>query len=195
MKGIVMAQNDTNPTVHQFIERLGLKMTASPLAKRSGPTDDWHKFASHWECVITNPRGYTMRVEYSMGSAHRRWKPKHGIEAYGLSEHDRKRFQYKPGGPVPYLLLSQKTIWSEEVIARHTEPVAPTLADVLDCLASDASGFDAADCFATWAAEYGYSDDSIKARDTYEACGAEAKRLRALLGEEYETLLYKTERL
>jgi hypothetical protein len=144
MKGIVMAQNDTNPTVHQFIERLGLKMTASPLAKRSGPTDDWHKFASHWECVITNPRGYTMRVEYSMGPAHK---------------------------------------------------VPPTLADVLDCLASDASGFDAADCFATWAAEFGYSDDSIKARDTYEACGAETKLLRALLGEDYETLLYKTERL
>ena len=47
----------------------------------------------------------------------------------------------------------------------HT--VAPTTADVLDCLASDASGFENARSFEEWASEYGYDVDSRKAFRTY----------------------------
>src|SRR5262245_1458008 len=36
----------------------------------------------------------------------------------------------------------------------------PTLADVLDCLASDASGFENAGDFTSWCSEYGYDSDS-----------------------------------
>jgi len=76
----------------------------------------------------------------------------------------------------------------------HKKP--PTLADVLDCLASDASGVDNAQSFEDWASEYGYDTDSRKAERTYRICEGQAQKLKALLGQDaYNQLLYSTERL
>jgi hypothetical protein len=76
----------------------------------------------------------------------------------------------------------------------HKKP--PTLADVLDCLASDASGVDNAQSFEDWASEYGYGTDSRKAERTYRICEEQAQKLKALLGQDaYNQLLYSTERL
>ena len=76
----------------------------------------------------------------------------------------------------------------------HKEP--PTLAEVLDCLASDASGVDNAQSFEDWASEYGYDTDSRKAECTYRICEKQAQELKALLGRDaYNQLLYGTERL
>lgn len=73
----------------------------------------------------------------------------------------------------------------------------PTLADVLDCLASDASTVTSAlRGFEEWANELGYDTDSRKAYAVYEACQAQAAQLERLLGADaFESLLYKTERL
>jgi hypothetical protein len=72
----------------------------------------------------------------------------------------------------------------------------PTLAEVLDCLASDARGIENARLFEDWANEYGYDTDSRKAEKTYRICQIQAKNLRNLLGRDaYKTLLYHTERL
>jgi hypothetical protein len=71
----------------------------------------------------------------------------------------------------------------------------PTAADVLDCLASDASSVDQ-NSFEDWCAEMGSDPDSRRAERTYKACAQSAKRLRQLLGDSaYETLVYHTERL
>ena len=76
----------------------------------------------------------------------------------------------------------------------HTEN--PTLADVLDCLASDAGGYENARSFDDWAAEYGYDTDSRKAEKTFRAIKRQAEQLKRTIGAEaYEELLYKTERL
>ena len=76
----------------------------------------------------------------------------------------------------------------------HKKP--PTLAEVLDCLASDASGVDNAQSFEDWASEYGYDTDSRKAEKTYNICVQQAQELKALLGQDtYNQLLYGTERL
>ena len=76
----------------------------------------------------------------------------------------------------------------------HTKP--PTLAGVLDCLASDASGVDNAQSFEDWASEYGYDTDSRKAEKIYNICVQQAQELKALLGQDaYDQLLYETERL
>jgi len=76
----------------------------------------------------------------------------------------------------------------------HTK--APTLAEVLDCLASDASGIENALSFEDWANEYGCDTDSRKAEKTYHICQEQAEDLRNLLGRDaYKTLLYHTERL
>lgn len=77
----------------------------------------------------------------------------------------------------------------------HTEP--PTLADVLDCLASDAAGYNqAGGQFEEWCSEYGYDSDSRKAEKTFRAVQQQARDLKALLGNDaYEELLFQTERL
>lgn len=72
----------------------------------------------------------------------------------------------------------------------------PTAADVLDCLASDASGYDNARNFEDWASEYGYDTDSRKAYGTYQILGEQAKQLRQWLGNAaYTQLTEQTERL
>jgi hypothetical protein len=72
----------------------------------------------------------------------------------------------------------------------------PELADVLYCLASDASGYENARDFADWCSEYGYDTDSRRAERTFRAVERQAKRLRSVLGESaYNTLLWDTERL
>ena len=76
----------------------------------------------------------------------------------------------------------------------HKKP--PTLAEVLDCLASDASGVDNAQSFEAWASEYGYDTDSRKAEKTYNICVQQAQELKILLGQDaYNQLLNGTERL
>ena len=72
----------------------------------------------------------------------------------------------------------------------------PTADEVLDCLASDASGVDNARGFEDWASEYGYDTDSRKAEKIYKQCGKQAEKLKNLLGPAtYQELLYETERL
>jgi len=72
----------------------------------------------------------------------------------------------------------------------------PELRDVLDCLASDAAGYENARSFGEWAEEYGYDPDSRKAERTYRTIARQATRLRAFLGDSaYDTLLWHTERL
>lgn len=71
----------------------------------------------------------------------------------------------------------------------------PTAADVLDCLASDASGYQNAVGFTGWAEDYGYDTDSRKAERIYFQIEAQAVQLRELLGlEPYERLLWNIER-
>lgn len=57
-----------------------------------------------------------------------------------------------------------------------TKPKKPKVADVLHSLIMDASAAD--ENFHDWCANYGYSDDSIKAMNTYKVCLETAQALR-----------------
>lgn len=59
----------------------------------------------------------------------------------------------------------------------------PELVDVLHCFLTDASVLDCRD-FADWAGDMGMDTDSIKARNTYDACVADALKLRGAIGEQ-----------
>jgi hypothetical protein len=73
--------------------------------------------------------------------------------------------------------------------------VEPGAGEVLDCLASDASGVVNARGFEDWCDDYGYDHDSRKAERTFRTIERQAASLRRLLGEEaYEALLWNTER-
>jgi hypothetical protein len=75
----------------------------------------------------------------------------------------------------------------------------PKLEDVLDCLASDSSGYENVDSFEDWCQEYGYDTDSRQAVQIYHAVSEQAKQLEHFLAfaapEAYQELLYSTEKL
>lgn len=75
----------------------------------------------------------------------------------------------------------------------HTK--APTLADIIDCLASDASSFDNADSFEDWASDMGWDEDSRKAERCYRAVEKQRGELAELLtADQFDALLWHTER-
>jgi hypothetical protein len=71
----------------------------------------------------------------------------------------------------------------------------PRATDVLDCIASDAAGYENAQTFEDWASEYGYDTDSRKAERIYRSVKRQAEQLKRVIGEEaYEELLWNTAR-
>jgi hypothetical protein len=76
----------------------------------------------------------------------------------------------------------------------HTKP--PTLADVLDCLASDCSTVDSLGSFEEWAIHLGYDADSRKDEKLYKTIIKQARELKDFLGNgAYQELLFDVERL
>jgi hypothetical protein len=79
----------------------------------------------------------------------------------------------------------------------HTEP--PRADDVLDHLASDATGYLNARNAHEWATEYGYDTDEPKDRSRAERLyfnvGEQTEKLRAFLGDDFDALVWQTERL
>ena len=74
--------------------------------------------------------------------------------------------------------------------------IEPTADEVLDCLASDASGIENAGSFEDWCGECGCDTDSRKAEKIFKECEKQAERLRRFLGPDYyATLLWNIERL
>ena len=72
----------------------------------------------------------------------------------------------------------------------------PTMQQVLDCVASDAAGYEDSGSFEEWAMNYGYNPDSRKAEKIYRLVEQESRELRTFLGNEaYESLLRETERM
>ena len=61
----------------------------------------------------------------------------------------------------------------------------PEIDQVLHCLFMDAQC--GSESFDEFCANYGYSDDSLKALDTYRDCIESGKKLRLALGKDYQT--------
>ncbi len=81
----------------------------------------------------------------------------------------------------------------------HGKP--PTAVNVLDCLASDAVGYENAKDFADWLSEYGFDlnlDDEAQRRQyrrSYAATGKQVEGLQRILGDAaYDRLVWHTER-
>src|SRR5688572_11046040 len=61
----------------------------------------------------------------------------------------------------------------------------PSLADVLQCLALDATDYDGCRSFEDWCGDYGYDSDSRKAEATWRQVESQTRKLRVLLGRDY----------
>lgn len=66
--------------------------------------------------------------------------------------------------------------WTGSGLRKNGRPKCPKIADVLYTLFSDASAADYN--FSDWCSEFGYSDDSISALNTYKQCLEIATALR-----------------
>ncbi len=81
-----------------------------------------------------------------------------------------------------YALKANRNLVDKQLVAdasawiANRNKVRPPLADVIYSLLSDASGAD--ETFSDWCGNYGYSDDSIKAREIYDTCRDIASALR-----------------
>lgn len=89
------------------------------------------------------------------------------------------RMTLSMGGRELSTFLSTGTGWERE----------PNAYDLLECLISDASGWDQSRSFEEWAEDYGYDTDSRKAERIYKTIGTEAMRLKEFLGEAYSEAL------
>lgn len=59
---------------------------------------------------------------------------------------------------------------------KNNRPVHPKVADFMYCVMVDLDSVDMS--FTDWCANFGYSDDSLKALNTYQQCCENAKKLK-----------------
>jgi hypothetical protein len=62
----------------------------------------------------------------------------------------------------------------------------PSLAEVVDCLLTDARSLEGTTCFEDWARELGFSEDSRSAERTYHEVQRLTLRVKRFLGDRYE---------
>jgi hypothetical protein len=62
----------------------------------------------------------------------------------------------------------------------------PDPADVLSSLMLDASGYENAETFEEWAADYGFDADSRKAEALYKQVGTLTRKLKRFLGDDFD---------
>ena len=94
--------------------------------------------------------------------------------------------------PIPAQALAfnppRKGTLAYEALEKSRKPKFPQIADVLHALFMDA---DAADYnFIEWCDNYGYSNDSIKALNTYKECLDTAANLRRFFNKEQRDAIY-----
>ena len=79
----------------------------------------------------------------------------------------------------------------------HAEP--SNAAEILDVLAGDAAGYLNARNWHEWATEYGYDTDEPKDRSRaerlYFTIGEQTEKLQTFLGDDFDALVWQTERL
>lgn len=72
----------------------------------------------------------------------------------------------------------------------------PSTREILECMASDAAGYENSNSLEDWAIEYGYDPEFRRTETIYENVKKEAIDLETFLGKEaYDQLLWETEGL
>lgn len=87
---------------------------------------------------------------------------------------------YYCGHPINHKYNSAK----EVALKGFSKPVLPNVADLLSSLIIGAYALDVT--FEEWCSEFGFNNDSIKARDTYHASQQNGIRIKRVLGELFD---------
>lgn len=146
-------------------------------AKAIGDDRRWSDEASHFH--VSLQRGARVfGFEYSKGSGHRAWKKLARFhDAPGAVNRAQPPSHWLSKYP-PHERNGNVRAW----ILRNSEAPPPTLAEIIECLDSDAGVLGTT--FEDWCADFGYDPDSRKAEASYRACDEQAKRMLAVLSRE-----------
>ncbi len=143
----------------QVHDVLGFKLTAVCFDQGG------YNKPSRWKVVITCPTG-AVDSDYTMGSAHRRWKPR--SECSGLmrsiwaSQHQSKQDVGYQSKKLP------DNSWQVLEFNAFTEPNKPDLLDVMSNLLRDAQCGQLS--FEDFCSEMDYDSDRISHKEIWEAC-------------------------
>lgn len=129
-----------------------IKHIRTPIKVKS---EDWKETADQWMFIF--PLGLTFN--FFSGIGHRE------SNTYDKSEYQR-------------LKNAHLTDYGLEQFIKVSKPKKPKVEDLLYSLSSDSTAEEMS--FKQWAAEFGFSNDSISALQTYLACQENAEKLRKL---------------
>ena len=151
-------------------------------ARTDGGWKDGSDGASHWRATFGKDRA-AFSVEYSRGSAYRKWKK--GARFMLRGEPNLSPLPRTPGDA----LARARSGYVRALVMEQSVPVPPDAVDVVSALCMDAECYDGARDWRDFCVEFGYGDDSIRGRDAYYACERAAKYLRHTLGADYDAAL------
>lgn len=179
-------------TYEEFAAQHGVTIESHWLASRVDiPADQFSKLACHYQVTLTCNGRTIFNGPYSVGiGVIENWAKKNlGKIPPGYRPYGHFNLREALTNPLPYgKRYRDDSPYYEglrEMAAKHYRP---GVGEILECIASDAAGAD--ESFADWAANYGYSDDSIKAKAIWESCNAIRRTLRDGLGpEKYAQLI------
>lgn len=135
----------------EYLTRIGVTMTCRHLGQRKD-ADDWEH--DLWFVTLQRPGKADVTTEYRTGMGHR------------VADRSTPDF----------VRINPRSLATEQWVRDHAKPHAPQAAGVLHCLLMDASS--AEQNFYDWCDELGYNNDSLKARNTYDACCQILTKLR-----------------
>ena len=168
---------NTYPELTAYIENLGVAYQAQfvPMIQ---PQQTIKYPQLHWAITLTKG-GHTLTTSFMQGQAHiLGYKTFHTTPYATRQANEMYRKTCETG--ILYNHFSETFRWTRRSIGPKVQP-PPSLLDILYCLIQDASVLDLAS-FESWAQEFGYDADSIKAEATYRTCLQQSLELKNLIG-------------
>lgn len=160
--------------VADYLDTKGIAYTVHHLGERE--RDGWKHDA--WTVAFARDRALAS-FDYSTGIGHRKYVKGNYLENIGAFRPSKPEHYYDRRPPAA-IAGKPGTLFAAEWDKRHLRAVAPHAADVLHCLALDASA--GTMTFTEWCADFGYDTDSRKALATYEQCQETADKMRRVFG-------------
>lgn len=149
----------------QFLADCNATMEIKYLCQTS-PKWDSNLHNCYW-FTITTPKGsYSSKFYDSLRNTE--------ISHMSLADYARRHYKRN----LEYTTFGEKNRWTRE-LAKLKRAAIPTEYDILACVEKYSY-----DSFSDFCAEFGFSTDSISARETFLACGEEYAGLRRIFTEE-----------
>lgn len=138
-----------------------------------------------WECIkfIVTINGEDF--DYHIGMGHAKCIVEGVNDGTYISPTKIKKFK-ADGYTLPVDVPTKKVniVGGEKIFQIRHLVMPPKIEEVLNCLFLDSCAIDYS--FEDWANEFGYSYDSIKAKETYEECIKNYRKLKKALGPKFD---------